>query len=86
MKQPYLFIVYGAVLGKVFVFTTSPTQQDHNWLLCPLPVPLWKRTHDKKKKKKGRLLSTTRNNRQYAEINLARVIYEIIASQTTVYC
>lgn len=37
---PNLFIVDGAVFGEVLVFAASPAQQDHNWLLCPLPVPL----------------------------------------------
>lgn len=33
-----LLIVDGAVFGEVFVLATSPAQQNHNWLLCPLPV------------------------------------------------
>ncbi len=36
----YLFIVDGAVFREVLVLATSPSQQDHNRLLCPLPVSL----------------------------------------------
>lgn len=35
-----LLTVDGAVFGEMLVFAASPAQQDHNWLLCPLPVSL----------------------------------------------
>jgi len=38
----HLFIVDGAVLGEGLVFAAGPAKQNHNGLLCPLPVFLWK--------------------------------------------
>lgn len=37
----HLFIVDGAVLGEVFVLAACPAKQNHNRLLCLLPVSLW---------------------------------------------
>lgn len=33
-----LFVINGAVLGKMFVSATSPSQQYDNWFLCSMPV------------------------------------------------